>query len=262
MRTWSSGASSPRTATREPRHRRDERTDHERDRSPPLPEQRRRHALAFAVVADPLAARPTPARPGPGRARDPHPGTVRAPPFAPHERIPLCPPTPISVSTCPTPAPAPPPGATTAPRVSGSSTPAASRSSSPSPSAAPSTSSCSTTTSRCTPADSTTRLDAALVAARLAPRTQGIGLVAAVGTTHTAPAHISTAIATIDQASAGRAGWQVGWSTRLDDVPTAGPRATSRSSGAADATATVGRLLGQRATTRAVAAHGSPRTTA
>ena len=71
------------------------------------------------------------------------------------------------------------------------------------------------------------RLDAALVAARLAPRTSGIGLVSTVGTTHTAPAHVAKAIATIDHASHGRAGWQVGWDTRIDDVPTAGPRSTS-----------------------------------
>ncbi|WP_426593443.1 LLM class flavin-dependent oxidoreductase [Cellulomonas sp. McL0617] len=96
------------------------------------------------------------------------------------------------------------------------------------------------------PGGSTNRLDAALVAARLAPRTHGIGIVAAVGTTHTAPAHISTAIATIDQASGGRAGWQVAWSTRLDEVPTAGPRSTSAQTaavqGASAAAATVGRL--------------------
>lgn len=57
------------------------------------------------------------------------------------------------------------------------------------------------------------RLDAALVAARLAPRSAGIGLVATVDTTHTEPFHVSKAIATIDHASIGRAAWQVGWST-------------------------------------------------
>ncbi|MBE7701185.1 LLM class flavin-dependent oxidoreductase [Oerskovia sp. Sa1BUA8] len=57
------------------------------------------------------------------------------------------------------------------------------------------------------------RLDAALVAARLAPRSSGIGLVATVDTTHTEPFHVSKAIATIDHVSAGRAAWQVGWST-------------------------------------------------
>ena len=57
------------------------------------------------------------------------------------------------------------------------------------------------------------RLDAALVASRLAPRSTGIGLVATVDTTHTEPFHVSKAIATIDHVSTGRAAWQVGWST-------------------------------------------------
>ncbi len=57
------------------------------------------------------------------------------------------------------------------------------------------------------------RLDAALVAARLAPRSAGIGLVATVDTTHTEPFHVSKALATIDHVSVGRAAWQVGWST-------------------------------------------------
>jgi len=57
------------------------------------------------------------------------------------------------------------------------------------------------------------RLDAALVASRLAPRSAGIGLVPTVTTTHTEPFHVSKAIATIDHVSRGRAGWQVGWST-------------------------------------------------
>ncbi|MGO1241169.1 MAG: LLM class flavin-dependent oxidoreductase [Cellulosimicrobium funkei] len=57
------------------------------------------------------------------------------------------------------------------------------------------------------------RLDAALVASRLAPRSAGIGLVPTVTTTHTEPFHVSKAVATIDHVSSGRAGWQVGWST-------------------------------------------------
>lgn len=57
------------------------------------------------------------------------------------------------------------------------------------------------------------RLDAALVASRLAPRSAGIGLVPTVTTTHTEPFHVSKALATIDHVSNGRAGWQVGWST-------------------------------------------------
>lgn len=57
------------------------------------------------------------------------------------------------------------------------------------------------------------RLDAALLAAHLAPRSAGIGLVAHVDTTHTEPFHVSKSVATLDHVSRGRAGWQVGWST-------------------------------------------------
>ncbi|GIG21730.1 FMNH2-utilizing oxygenase [Cellulomonas chitinilytica] len=53
------------------------------------------------------------------------------------------------------------------------------------------------------------RLDAELVAARLAPVTQGIGLVPVVTVTHTEPFHVSKALATLDYTSHGRAGWQV-----------------------------------------------------
>ena len=71
------------------------------------------------------------------------------------------------------------------------------------------------------PSSSTTlrgRLDAALVAARLAPRSRGIGLVPTVSTTWTEPFHVSKALATIDHVSGGRAGWQVGWSTDPTDA--------------------------------------------
>ncbi|WP_421733549.1 LLM class flavin-dependent oxidoreductase [Cellulomonas sp.] len=71
------------------------------------------------------------------------------------------------------------------------------------------------------PSRSTTlrgRLDAALVAARLAPRSRGIGLVPTVATTHTEPFHVSKAIATIDHVSGGRAAWQVGWTTDDQDA--------------------------------------------
>jgi alkanesulfonate monooxygenase SsuD/methylene tetrahydromethanopterin reductase-like flavin-dependent oxidoreductase (luciferase family) len=52
------------------------------------------------------------------------------------------------------------------------------------------------------------RLDAVLVAARVAPRTQTIGLVPVTTTTHTEPFHVSKAIATLDFVSNGRAGMQ------------------------------------------------------
>ncbi|MEV4646586.1 LLM class flavin-dependent oxidoreductase [Saccharopolyspora sp. NPDC049357] len=51
------------------------------------------------------------------------------------------------------------------------------------------------------------RLDAGLIAARVAPRTHHIGLVPHVVVTHTEPFHVSKAIATLDYVSGGRAGW-------------------------------------------------------
>jgi len=55
----------------------------------------------------------------------------------------------------------------------------------------------------------TGRLDAVLIAARVAPLTRHIGLVPTVVVTHTEPFHISKAIATLDYASYGRAGVRV-----------------------------------------------------
>ncbi|MGW5317232.1 LLM class flavin-dependent oxidoreductase [Nocardia thailandica] len=52
------------------------------------------------------------------------------------------------------------------------------------------------------------RLDAHLVAARVAPVTRHIGLIPTVTTTHTEPFHVSKALATLDFTSRGRAGWQ------------------------------------------------------
>ena len=53
------------------------------------------------------------------------------------------------------------------------------------------------------------RLDAVLIAARVAPLTRHIGLIPTVVVTHTEPFHISKAIATLDYASKGRAGVRV-----------------------------------------------------
>ncbi|MFD7443174.1 LLM class flavin-dependent oxidoreductase [Streptomyces sp. NPDC059909] len=53
-------------------------------------------------------------------------------------------------------------------------------------------------------------LDALAVLARVAPATDRIGLVPTVTTTHTEPFHVSTAVATLDWVSCGRAGWAVG----------------------------------------------------
>ncbi|MBL7500436.1 LLM class flavin-dependent oxidoreductase [Frankia sp. CNm7] len=52
------------------------------------------------------------------------------------------------------------------------------------------------------------RLDAVLIAARVAPLTSHIGLVPTATLTHTEPFHISKSIATLDYASEGRAGWR------------------------------------------------------
>ncbi|CAN5273082.1 LLM class flavin-dependent oxidoreductase [soil metagenome] len=52
------------------------------------------------------------------------------------------------------------------------------------------------------------RLDALLIASFVAPSTSRIGLVPTVTVTHTEPFHVSTALATLDYASEGRAGWR------------------------------------------------------
>lgn len=52
------------------------------------------------------------------------------------------------------------------------------------------------------------RLDAVLIASRIAPLTSSIGLVPTTSVTHTEPFHISKAIATLDYVSDGRAGWR------------------------------------------------------
>jgi alkanesulfonate monooxygenase SsuD/methylene tetrahydromethanopterin reductase-like flavin-dependent oxidoreductase (luciferase family) len=53
------------------------------------------------------------------------------------------------------------------------------------------------------------RLDATLIASRVAPHTRHIGLIPTVITTHTEPFHASKAIATLDYVSSGRAGVRV-----------------------------------------------------
>jgi alkanesulfonate monooxygenase SsuD/methylene tetrahydromethanopterin reductase-like flavin-dependent oxidoreductase (luciferase family) len=76
------------------------------------------------------------------------------------------------------------------------------------------------------------RLDAVLIAARVAPLTRRIGLVPTVIVTHTEPFHVSKAIATLDWVSSGRAGLRVRVSARPDEAahfgrrePLAGPDA-------------------------------------
>jgi alkanesulfonate monooxygenase SsuD/methylene tetrahydromethanopterin reductase-like flavin-dependent oxidoreductase (luciferase family) len=53
------------------------------------------------------------------------------------------------------------------------------------------------------------RLDAVLIAARVAPLTSNIGLIPTAVVTHTEPFHVSKAIATLDYVSSGRAGLRV-----------------------------------------------------
>ncbi len=68
------------------------------------------------------------------------------------------------------------------------------------------------------------RLDAVLVAARVAPLTRHIGLVPTVVVTHTEPFHVSKAIATLDYASSGRAGLRIRVSARPDEAAHFGRR--------------------------------------
>ncbi|MEY9939516.1 LLM class flavin-dependent oxidoreductase [Streptacidiphilus sp. MAP5-3] len=73
------------------------------------------------------------------------------------------------------------------------------------------------------------RLDAGLLAARVAPLTRRIGLVPTAVATHTEPFHLSKAVATLDHISAGRAGLQVTVSPRPDVADHFGRRSLSDS---------------------------------
>jgi alkanesulfonate monooxygenase SsuD/methylene tetrahydromethanopterin reductase-like flavin-dependent oxidoreductase (luciferase family) len=68
------------------------------------------------------------------------------------------------------------------------------------------------------------RLDAVLIAARVAPLTSHIGLVPTAVVTHTEPFHISKAIATLDYVSAGRAGVRVQVTPRAHEAAHFGRR--------------------------------------
>ncbi|MEE1822621.1 LLM class flavin-dependent oxidoreductase [Streptomyces sp. BE20] len=72
------------------------------------------------------------------------------------------------------------------------------------------------------------RLDAVLVASRVAPLSSRIGLVPTTNVTHTEPFHLSTALATLDFTSQGRAGWRPQLSSRADDAAHFGRRTTPR----------------------------------
>ncbi|SOD74864.1 alkanesulfonate monooxygenase SsuD/methylene tetrahydromethanopterin reductase-like flavin-dependent oxidoreductase (luciferase family) [Jatrophihabitans sp. GAS493] len=68
------------------------------------------------------------------------------------------------------------------------------------------------------------RLDAVLTAARIAPLSKHIGIIATALVTHTEPFHLSKAIATLDYVSTGRAGVQVKVSGRADEAALFGRR--------------------------------------
>ncbi|MEZ0067116.1 alkanesulfonate monooxygenase SsuD/methylene tetrahydromethanopterin reductase-like flavin-dependent oxidoreductase (luciferase family) [Streptacidiphilus sp. MAP12-20] len=68
------------------------------------------------------------------------------------------------------------------------------------------------------------RLDAVLIAARIAPLTRSIGLLPTAVVTHTEPFHLSKAIATLDYVSTGRAGIRVKVSGRADEAAHVGRR--------------------------------------
>ncbi|WP_333755526.1 LLM class flavin-dependent oxidoreductase [Streptomyces sp. IBSBF 3352] len=72
------------------------------------------------------------------------------------------------------------------------------------------------------------RLDAVLIASRVAPLTQLIGLVPTVVATHTEPFHISKAIATLDYVSSGRAGLRVQITARPNEAAHFGRRTLGR----------------------------------
>ncbi|WP_328371218.1 LLM class flavin-dependent oxidoreductase [Streptomyces sp. NBC_00445] len=72
------------------------------------------------------------------------------------------------------------------------------------------------------------RLDALLIAARIAPLTRHIGLVPTAVVTHTEPFHISKAIATLDYVSTGRAGLRVQITARPNEAAHFGRRTIPR----------------------------------
>jgi alkanesulfonate monooxygenase SsuD/methylene tetrahydromethanopterin reductase-like flavin-dependent oxidoreductase (luciferase family) len=71
------------------------------------------------------------------------------------------------------------------------------------------------------------RADAVLVAARIAPATQYIGLIPVATVTHTEPFHVSKAIATLDYVSHGRAGWQARVSATTHEAALFGRRSVN-----------------------------------
>ncbi|MGI5219720.1 LLM class flavin-dependent oxidoreductase [Nocardia carnea] len=76
------------------------------------------------------------------------------------------------------------------------------------------------------------RIDAHLIAARIAPVTRHIGLIPTITTTHTEPFHVSTALATLDYTSRGRAGWQARVSATAAEAAHFGRRTVPELTGA------------------------------
>ncbi|MEU0207426.1 LLM class flavin-dependent oxidoreductase [Streptomyces canus] len=72
------------------------------------------------------------------------------------------------------------------------------------------------------------RLDAVLIASRIAPLTRHIGLVPTAVVTHTEPFHLSKAVATLDYVSTGRAGLRVQISARPGEAAHFGRRTIPR----------------------------------
>ncbi|MHC5907323.1 LLM class flavin-dependent oxidoreductase [Streptomyces sp. S6] len=72
------------------------------------------------------------------------------------------------------------------------------------------------------------RLDAVLIASRVAPLTRHIGLVPTTVATHTEPFHISKAVATLDYVSTGRAGLRVQITARPSEAAHFGRRTVPR----------------------------------
>ncbi|MFC0042259.1 LLM class flavin-dependent oxidoreductase [Actinomadura rayongensis] len=68
------------------------------------------------------------------------------------------------------------------------------------------------------------RLDAVLIAARVAPTTTRIGIVPTTSTTHTEPFHVGIGIASLDFVSRGRAGWRPQISPRAAEAAHFGRR--------------------------------------
>src|SRR3984885_8279706 len=87
------------------------------------------------------------------------------------------------------------------------------------------------------------RLDAVLIAARIAPRTRGIGFVPTATVTQTEPFNVSKSIATLDYVSTGRAGVRVQISARHEVADHFGRRALPQLSGAAITDPTVRQQL-------------------